>query len=575
MLSYDFGNRGVDRQFCRRRILAASAAALILIARPAPAATTWYVSSAADDNGATTLRSIVAAAIGGDTINFTASLGGSTITLTGGELAINKSLIINGLGPSQLAIVNLSGRVFHVQNGPISVAISGFRLTGQVTGAKGADGTFFAHDGQKGEDVRGGCILNEVQCTLTVSNCLFTDCMAVGGNGGNGYTNDNYGFLSNGGPGGEACGGAICNNLGDALIYCCSFSSNSASGGMGGNGYYRGAGGFGGAGEGGAMCDVYGNQDVLIVNCTFYTNAAAGGFGGNGGDAWINQIGPANGGTGGGGGNANGGAIFIGQGCPDATCTGLVHDTIDQNVVLPGWGKPGGAGINGGMQGGFGANGTANGGGLYFQNAGHLPIQDTIIAGDFVIFRFTTGIFIYNGPDVSGNLDSFRYNLIGVADGSGGWVAGFDFLGSTVVPIDPLLGPYQNNGGETLTMAPLACSPVIDKGGATILNYDQIYQHRPVGITTPPYFGVVGSDIGAYELQAYPASAPVPLTIAQINNGVVISWPSSSCFVLQQTGDLGKPNWVNSMYPVNVSGALKQVTISPAPGNLFFRLWHP
>src|SRR5215472_12898444 len=115
MLLYCFGNCGVNRQFCRRLTLAAGAAALFLLGRPAPAATTWYVSSAADNNGATTLRTIIAAAAGGDTINFAASMGGQTITLTGGELALNKSLIINGLGASQLAIVNLNGRVFHVQ----------------------------------------------------------------------------------------------------------------------------------------------------------------------------------------------------------------------------------------------------------------------------------------------------------------------------------------------------------------------------------------------------------------------------------------------------------------------------
>jgi hypothetical protein len=122
-------------------------------------------------------------------------------------------------------------------------------------------------------------------------------------------------------------------------------------------------------------------------------------------------------------------------------------------------------------------------------------------------------------------------------------------------------------------MAPLACSPAIDKADASVFTFDQIFQHRPVGITTPPYFAD-GSDIGAYELRSYPASAPVALTIGKINNGVRISWPASSCFVLQQTSDLANPNWVNCAYPVNVSGNMKEVTISPAPGNLFFRL-HP
>src|SRR5206468_11458077 len=130
-------------------ILAASAAVLFMIVRQSSAAL-WTVSSTADDNGATTLRTIVGLAGNGDTINFAASLAGQTITLTKGEISIKKSLAVNGFGPNQLGIVNLSGRVFHVQNGPVSVSISGLRLTGQLSGTNGADGRIFALDGPPG-----------------------------------------------------------------------------------------------------------------------------------------------------------------------------------------------------------------------------------------------------------------------------------------------------------------------------------------------------------------------------------------------------------------------------------------
>ncbi|HWY75910.1 MAG TPA: hypothetical protein VN281_09855, partial [Verrucomicrobiae bacterium] len=350
---------------CGALVRAAAFGVVILILNVSrAAAANWNVSSTADNNALGTLRFAVNNAAAQDTINFAAALAGQTINLTGGELAIGKSMTIIGPGPTNLAIVNVNGRVFHVMNGPVSVSISGLQLTGRLIGADGSDGTFIAPDGLPGADATGGCIQNDPQCTLTVSNCFFTGCEARAGNGGNGYTNDTYGFLSNGGQGGECCGGAICNNMGDLLLYRCTFSSNSSAGGRGGNGYYGGAGGAGGVGQGGALCDVYGNQDILIVNCTFYTNSASGGFGGNAGDAWKYHVGPANGGPGGPGGEADGGAIFIGQGCPMPDCTGLVHDTIDDNVISPGGGKPGGAGVNGGNQGARGANGAANGGGL-------------------------------------------------------------------------------------------------------------------------------------------------------------------------------------------------------------------
>src|SRR5262245_5997382 len=49
-------------------------------------------------------EAIAQAAPSGDTINFNSSLSGKTIALTGGQLAINKSLSIQGLGAGNLAI---------------------------------------------------------------------------------------------------------------------------------------------------------------------------------------------------------------------------------------------------------------------------------------------------------------------------------------------------------------------------------------------------------------------------------------------------------------------------------------
>ncbi|HZQ48286.1 MAG TPA: hypothetical protein VFC07_14815, partial [Verrucomicrobiae bacterium] len=268
MLSHPFSIGAARTQFCKNLLIVAGIFAGLLHNRQA-AAFNWSITSTADNNVLGTLRFAINNFAANDTITFAASLAGQTITLTGGELVIAKNLSITGLGATNLAIVDDSGRVFHVENGPVNVSISGLRLTGRLIGAAGAGGNFGAPNGLPGVSVTGGCIQNDSQCTLSVSDCYFVNCIAIGGAGGNGYMNDNYGFLSNGGNGGDACGGAICNNMGDLLLYRCTFARNEASAGSGGNGYYSGAGGMGGKAQGGALCDVYGNQDISIVNCTF------------------------------------------------------------------------------------------------------------------------------------------------------------------------------------------------------------------------------------------------------------------------------------------------------------------
>ena len=550
---------------------------LFLLSIPAHAAI-WNVTSTADLNVAGTLRFAVNNSAAGDTIKFDPGLAGSVISLTLGELPITKNLTITGLGPTNLAIVNDTDRIFHVLNGPVTATISGLKLSGHLKGARGSDGTFAANNGTSGQSVTGGGLQMETQCTVTVSNCFFAGCQAIGGDGGHGYANDIYGFTAQGGIGGSACGGGICNNHGDLFLMDCAFAGNFSGGGRGGNGFYGGSGGSGGTAQGGAMCDVYGNSDVSVVNCTFYGNTASAGDGGDAGNAWVFLDGAGNGGNGGNGGEADGGAVFIDTGCPVPDCTGMVHCTIDNNQIVPGQGKKGGLGIHGGGPGADGANGAARGGGLYAPSPGHLPINNTIIAGDFATFHFTTGAIVYTGPDVYRHVDSFKYNFIGVLDGTSlGWIAGFDFTGSPAAPLDPLLGPLQiNNGGETPTQAPLSCSPVIDKGSAATFSRDQILQVRPVGITTPPYFAD-GSDIGAFELQSFPTNAPsLGIVRSFTTNTVTISWPYAfNCFVLQQNTNLATTNWVPVSNPVSLVGTQCQITVESSASHVFYRLVHP
>ena len=55
------------------------------------------------------------------------------------------------------------------------------------------------------------------------------------------------------------------------------------------------------------------------------------------------------------------------------------------------------------------------------------------------------------------------------ADDSTGWRAN-DGTGSASAPLDPVLGPLQDNGGPTPTHALLAGSPALRRGDPTVAN---------------------------------------------------------------------------------------------------------
>ncbi len=138
---------------------------------------------------------------------------------------------------------------------------------------------------------------------------------------------------------------------------------------------------------------------------------------------------------------------------------------------------------SGGFCDGFGCAGT--GGGVSIAS-GSATINNTIISGNS-----SQG----GGPDLSGTVDSGDYNLILVPGGSFTTGGANNITGS-----DPLLGPLQNNGGATPTMALPVNSPAIDQGLSGSLTIDQRAGPRPVDLAaTPNASGGDGADIGAFE----------------------------------------------------------------------------
>jgi hypothetical protein len=105
------------------------------------------------------------------------------------------------------------------------------------------------------------------------------------------------------------------------------------------------------------------------------------------------------------------------------------------------------------------------------------------------------------GPDLFGAFTSQGCNLAGIADFSTGLTNGVsgDLAGSGALPIDASLGPLQNNGGPTFTMALLSGSPALNAGDDALLS-------PPFNLATdqrglPRKFGT-HVDIGAFESQS-------------------------------------------------------------------------
>jgi hypothetical protein len=171
-----------------------------------------------------------------------------------------------------------------------------------------------------------------------------------------------------------------------------------------------------------------------------------------------------------------------------------------------------------------GNSASRSGGGLYnsTMSASSPVLHNTLIAGNFGGATGTTR------DDVSGPLDpSGDYNLIGDGTGMSGLSDGVNGnqVGSASAPIDPLLGPLQDNGGPTFTMSLLPGSPAIDAGNnAYATDWDQ---------RGPGYPRIVNGiiDIGAFEVQAPAASRrtrqplPDPVAVHALPNSPLLTQP--------------------------------------------------
>jgi hypothetical protein len=235
------------------------------------------------DSGPGTLRQAILNSVPGDTILFDASLSGSSILLTGGQLLVTNNLTIDVSAlPGGLTVAgNRTTRLFNVASSA-TVVLTGLTLTNGVAVNNG------------------GGIFNAGR--LTLNRCTLAGNSAIGATGSIGASGDPCAPGSPGGTGAMGAGGAIYNQ-GTLTVNECTLAGNLAQGGDGGPGGMGGTcfsggpggnGGNGGDGGPGASGAIY-NTGVLAVNqCTLAMNTASGGSGGIGG--WPG-FGPPGGGS--------------------------------------------------------------------------------------------------------------------------------------------------------------------------------------------------------------------------------------------------------------------------------------
>jgi hypothetical protein len=431
------------------------------------------------DSGHGSLRAEIAAAQSGDTVVFAPSLDGQTITLTKGELDITKGLTIQGPGASQLTISgNRASRVFEV-NASQPVLLSGLTISyGNMVSAGGS--------------LTGGGILNDT--TLTISGCTISHNYADNGGGianlgtltvsgctmsNNGATNG-AGILNNGTltvSGSDilsnraAYGGGIYNggNRATLTVSQCDLALNSAA-----------------AFDGGGIYNNVSAGPTTISQCTLYYNQSSN----HGGGIYNRGRLTVSGCT-----LTENGAYSDGGGIYNARTATLTNCTLYRNRTS---GAGGGLFVDANTRATLtnctisGNNSRGPGGGIYdvstFPYGGILNLTNTIVAGN------TAGTF---GADIGGPVATADHNLVGDATGSSGIVNGINgnIVGGNGNPvINPLLGPLQNNGGPTQTMALLAGSPAIGNAdNALAPATDQR------GVTRLDVPGEL-TDIGAFEL---------------------------------------------------------------------------
>jgi predicted outer membrane repeat protein len=457
-----------------------------------------------NDSGAGSLRNAISSAAPGDTIDFSVT---GMITLTSGEITIDKNLTISGPAASSLAISgNNASRIFYISSGTIVISNVTIQNGSADWGAAiyidnasvvlTLDSCVFSGNHSNGTYTDGGAIFALPTGDLTINNSVFSGNSA-GDEGGAIWYDDANGkltishstFVDNTASTGD--GGAIeynpPNTVGTRLfsITDSTFSNNSAGG------------------EGGAVYICCANNTITISGSTFSGNTA-----GADGGGLYNCCG------------ASGGDL--------ASTVSITNSTFSGNTATSYYG--GGITAEGPVVLNYvtmNGNGAPAGGGIYTDEAGFSTLSNTIVANS------TPGGNCGGSP-----VTSLGHNLS--SDNTCSF-AGTGDMNNT----NPLLDMLADNGGPTRTHALLSGSPAIDGGDPLEFPpIDQRGMKRPVGLAP---------DIGAYEFSLTPT-----LTVTKQGNGMGTV-----------TSDLPGIDCGSDCSESYDSGTVVTLTANPDPGSVF------
>lgn len=190
-------------------------------------------------------------------------------------------------------------------------------------------------------------------------------------------------------------------------------------------------------------------------------------------------------------------------------------------------------------------NDGTTGGGIETFGTGAVKINNSIVAGNTGSTTIT---------DILGNFTSQGNNLIGAATVFTGMVNGAngDKVGSSVAPLNAVVGPLVSNGGPTQTRALLNGSPAID-GGHTLnsLPTDQRSIARPFDGNLN---GTAVSDIGAFELNGTPGPSPTPVPTP-------VPGPT---FTVTNTDDAGTGSLRQAVLDANAATGANTIVFDPS-----------
>ena len=325
--------------------------------------------------------------------------------------------------------------------------------------------------------------------TSTVSACTFI--MNVAGRGGSGHPSYPRNDLppTSGGDGGN--GGGIFNEHAFIVSNCTFVGNTGGPGGIAGTGAQDGSGGSGGA--------IYNGGTLTTSDCTLSGNLGGltqGFISGNGGAICnigsLTMVASAFTGNSVGG---DGGAIYN-TGTLDAlACTLSGNSCAYGSSVVQGggaiWSRTSGEVTLTACT--VVSNHAFSGGGiLNYLGSTRCIIRSTLIAGN---------VSGSANRDLFGAFESRGHNLVGTGGSRLINTVNGDLVGDLVAPINPLLGPLQDNGGPVFTHALLAGSPAIDAGTNGGAAFDARGQPRTIdnsAVTNAS--GGDGTDIGALEV---------------------------------------------------------------------------